>query len=272
MTKILIFTPTYDVKDYCFEEFLDHLLKFKVNAQMSAVILDNTKITSSYFEKLCARLANMSILVVRYPPDESDTVRDILATSYNIARNIVLREDYDYLLTLESDILPEPDDLQKLLDVALKEEADIVGSVNGYMIDEHDDRTLVFKSMAEAAPEPPWDSELNLRCGLRGREQTISMRCGRYGVRGWFIGSDQYKLSELEGKTQPFEVPFCALGFTLISRRVLRNVPFRYRHDYYDNPDAYFFLDVSRFDAKVFVHPGVRPVHQFQPWPRNIRR
>ncbi len=106
--KILIFTPTYEGKEYCREAFVENAKKI-VAAWGNArhIFIDNTA-HPQYAEKL--KRAGLEV----YRVERGNNSRESLTRAQNFARKIAIDEGYDYLFSLESDIFPPHDILPRL--------------------------------------------------------------------------------------------------------------------------------------------------------------
>ena len=114
--KVLVFTVTYDKKDYCFEQFVK---QFPLNYNnYRHVWIDNTDDDGEYARKL--ESYGLEVIKVR----RGNNAREALARSQNIARKIVLDEGYDYALSIESDMLNIP---KNVIQTLIGRAKDVVG-------------------------------------------------------------------------------------------------------------------------------------------------
>jgi len=107
LPKILVFTPIYDGKEYCIDEFIGYAEKLSY-PNMKHIFIDNSQ-TSDFSKKLEGKGLTV------YRVDRGSNSREALARAQNFARRIALDEDYDYIFSLESDIMCQPDILQRLI-------------------------------------------------------------------------------------------------------------------------------------------------------------
>ena len=105
--RVLVATPTYEGKDYVFKENFEAIKNLSY-PNYEYIYLDNTK-GPNYAAKLRRRGAK----VVRVPRGRNS--RDALSNAQNYARQKCLEEGFDYLLFVESDLLPPPDTIQRLM-------------------------------------------------------------------------------------------------------------------------------------------------------------
>jgi len=104
--RILIGCTTADVKDYCLDKYIK-AVKPLTYPNADILIVDNSK-DNNYFEKIKKHLP-----VIKAPYEED--VKDRIINSRNIIREKVLNENYDYFFSLEQDVIPPKDTIQRLL-------------------------------------------------------------------------------------------------------------------------------------------------------------
>lgn len=107
LPKVLMFTVTYEGKDYCFEEFLENAKQINY-PNVRHVWFDNSK-GDGYFNKL----KGLGLEV--YKVERGNNSREALARGQEMARRIAKDEGYDYLFSLESDLFPPKDIIQGLM-------------------------------------------------------------------------------------------------------------------------------------------------------------
>jgi hypothetical protein len=108
MKKILICTPTSEVKDYCFNEFsyqLKHLLY-----PVDVLFVDNSK-NPKYHLKIKEKGFN----VIYSPAIGNETIHHTMCRCNNICRDYMLIKDYDYMFSLESDVFIPENTIEHLL-------------------------------------------------------------------------------------------------------------------------------------------------------------
>lgn len=106
--KVLVGTPTYEGKDYCID---DH--KRAIQAlnypNYKHIIVDNTE-NVSYLADL-KRRGYDNVLHVDRGKNSMSAIRNSYQRIFDYARD----NDYDYLLTVEVDLMPRPDAVWRLL-------------------------------------------------------------------------------------------------------------------------------------------------------------
>ena len=105
--KVLIFTPIYREKDYCLLEFVKRARQINY-PNFKQIYIDNS-VGTSYTDRL------KKLGLEAYHIERGNNTREALARAQQFARKIAIEEDYDYLFSLESDIMVEPDILTRLM-------------------------------------------------------------------------------------------------------------------------------------------------------------
>jgi len=119
--KILVGCPTSQHKKYCLNEYLEGI-KNLTYENIHLVLVDNSE-TDEYYEKL----KKIGVSVIRGKNFEN--IKDSVINSRNILRKYCLENDYDYLLSLEQDVVPQKDVIEKLL----KHNKKIIGALYFYL-------------------------------------------------------------------------------------------------------------------------------------------
>lgn len=104
--RILVGCPTSDYKEYCLQEYTEAIKNLDYT-DYDILLIDNSK-TNSYLKKLKEK---------GIPCEKSEWFEgamDRIITSRNILRQKTLDEGYDYLFSLEQDVIPPKDALKKL--------------------------------------------------------------------------------------------------------------------------------------------------------------
>ncbi len=109
--KILISVVTYEGKDYVWDKFINNLNNLN-HQNYDVLIVDNSK-NDDYFSVLQKRI-NKSNFIIKHV-SRGLTSREAHARSLNCIRDYFLENNYDYLLNIESDLLPPRDIIKNLL-------------------------------------------------------------------------------------------------------------------------------------------------------------
>jgi glycosyltransferase involved in cell wall biosynthesis len=107
LPKVLVFSPTYEGKDYIFKEFWNAIQNLTY-PNFEFIMIDNSR-TEYYYKKLMKQ----GVPCARVP--RGGNSRQALSNAQNYARKKGVEENFDYILSIESDIIPPPDTIQRLL-------------------------------------------------------------------------------------------------------------------------------------------------------------
>jgi cellulose synthase/poly-beta-1,6-N-acetylglucosamine synthase-like glycosyltransferase len=222
--KVLIAVPIYEGKDYIFDTFYKNLMQFTYpNADF--IIIDNSK-DMHYFLKLKRRGYKCLTHVPR-----GDNSRQALCNAQNYARTKVLDEGYDYLLFVESDLLPPPDTIQQLM----IHNKPVVG---------------VFYLLGTVKKVP---------CIFIKEYKSEAL-----GMGTRLLNPEEYQEYYMNGLKQ---VHGTGLGTTLIRRDILQR--FYFWHDErFDNKhsDVYFYMDLDNNGIPVYVDTDIIVEHRPSKW------
>jgi hypothetical protein len=105
--KILIGCPTASLYEYCIDQYLDGI-KAKTYRNFNVFLVDNSE--NDDYSKL---LRKKGIGVIRC--NDGKTTKEKVINSRNLIRQKVLDEGYEYFLSLEQDVIPLPNFIEKLL-------------------------------------------------------------------------------------------------------------------------------------------------------------
>ena len=107
--KILIGCPTSEHKAYCLKEYVEVVKKLDCDV----LLVDNSE-GEDYYNKL--KELGINVIKDKYFPK----ARDRIVSSRNLLRQYCLDNNYDYLFSLEQDVIPPLDIIEKLLNSGKK--------------------------------------------------------------------------------------------------------------------------------------------------------
>tara|TARA_R100001244_G_C5168581_1_gene131542 strand:+ start:218 stop:925 length:708 start_codon:yes stop_codon:yes gene_type:complete len=222
--KILIAAPQADVKNYCFVEWLMNVKKFSYPQDCIEIFLaDNsdTNTNSIHLEK-CG-------ITVKYIPKNGRGIIETMAECHQACVDYAIKNDFDYLLHLETDIFPKHDILEKLITINKPIACGLYHIFDG------------------AYREPM----------LRMIEKDNQGYVRAYGIN---TAQGNY----LDGK--PLDVFSGALGCTLIRKDVLPKVKFRAVEGEMQHPDTWFANDMKNQNIPICVHTEAFCEHKNKSW------
>ena len=222
--KVLVGCPTSDYKSYCLGRYIA-LVKELSYDNFDFLIIDNSE-NDNYIAKI--KMYNVPFIKDVF----KENARERIVNSRNILRKKVLDEGYDYFLSLEQDVIPPKDIIERMLSYG----KDVVTGVyfaNNKMPDGSIKLIpLVYKlTDVETLTMHPLDKE------------------------------------ELWDNQGLYKVVSAGLGCVLIHRSVLEKIEFRSENKNFD--DRFFFVDCYNKKIDVFCDTSIKCKHLISrptPW------
>jgi hypothetical protein len=224
--KVLIFTPIAEHKEYCLQAFIDNVKKFTY-ANFEHIFVDNSS-SQKFTRKLIDKYGQTAYWVKR-----GGSSREGLTRSQIFARNKFLAGDYDYLLSLESDVFPPVDFIQRLLSHGKH----VVTGL--YMIGD--------KSKGQRVPC------ITIK---KYNEDLHAFGTRLLPMSEW----DDYKDNGLK------EVVAGGFGCCLIDRQTVEKIKFYYDPRFDSHSDVYFFNDCMMNGINTYVDTDLFCEHDNIPW------
>ncbi len=225
--KVLVGAPVCDLYEYCFDEFINNLKNLSYG-NYDILLVDNSKEEHFY-----NKLRNLDIKAIRLPYNEK--MRERVVLGHNTLREYALKEDYDYLLVLDQDIIPSKDVIENLI----KHNKDAVSALYfGHHV----------LSSGENKPMPfAW---------------TFIEKKDHWGRVGY--------LTEYEVESgELIEIAFSGMGCVLLSRNALEKVKFRYDLSIEAWDDRWLGYDLSLNGLKFYLDTSVICRHMYLKRPFN---
>lgn len=216
--KILVGCPTAEYKKYCLKEYADAVRAIDYN-NFDVLLVDNSE-TDEYMKEIKA----LGLNAVKGKWFAG--ARDRIIHSRNLLKDYALKNEYDYLLSLEQDVIPEPGIIKKLVSHDKK-------IVSGIVMN-----NLPVGNVVVPMPMVYVSHKLDP------------------------AGLDYISREELN-KPQLVEIKGCALACVLIHKSVLAKVNFRYAGGF---DDMMFSKDAINLGFKIFLDTEVRPKHLHSSW------
>ncbi|MEM3154080.1 MAG: hypothetical protein QW165_00750 [Candidatus Woesearchaeota archaeon] len=224
MAKVLVGIVTYGKQRYCLDEFLQCIRRQTVKADVLFVVNNGE---SAYSTLIKSKGFN----AVEDPKPASTRIERIV-NGRNYIRDYALKNNYDFLLFLDSDVLVHP----RALEALLATKFDVVAGV--YL--------NVFQLDGKPVIAPVLFKDLG------------NGQCQLYTYDG-------------AAKQQVLEIGAAGLGCTLISRKVLEEVSFRtFNNSATGGEDMAFFVDARAKGFKTVANTFVKCLHR--PYPASDPR
>lgn len=225
MMKVLVFTTTYEGKDYVFEEFLEHVKKINY-PNFRHIWLDNS-VGDDYYNKLKSKGLEV------YKIKRGGSSREAITRGQLFARKIAIDEGYDFLMSIESDLLVPPTIIQDLM----KHWQPVVTAL--YHI---------------GSP----DGSIRVPC--------ISLPEYSKEHHGWgsrLLNVNEFNDYHMKGLKQ---VHTGGMGVCLMQRHIFTEVPFYFDVRFAGHSDIYFFAKCFEKKIPVFVDTDVIVPHKNSNW------
>jgi cellulose synthase/poly-beta-1,6-N-acetylglucosamine synthase-like glycosyltransferase len=220
--RVLIGTPHSDTKNYCIEDYIARVKSLSYPFY-DVLVVDNSQSRKNY--KLLLRAGIKAIHV----KPKKHSIQTILAKSHEEIRKYALAHKYDYLLHLESDVIPPRDVIERLM----IHNHPIVSAM--YMINFGSDSHLMSQKIENFGE-------------IR---ETINMKDGA-------------DLMMVDGK---LKLTFaCGLGCVLIHRETLKKFVFRSESGANLAPDSLFALDTDALGIPKYIDTSVLCEHNNSEW------
>ena len=137
LPKILVGGPTFDGKNYCFEDWIENIKNFTYS-NFDVFLADNSD--SSDNSKMYKEKYGVECEWVTNAHNRGSIMKRV-ADGHNAVRKYMLDNDYDFLLHLESDVFPPKDIINRLL----AHNTQLVGAT--YYLYDDDKRELMIRLM-----------------------------------------------------------------------------------------------------------------------------
>lgn len=237
--KILVGCPTSDHKNYCLKDYIKSVKSLSC-PNYDILLVDNSK-TNDYYEKIKA----FGINIIRDKFQEH--ARDRIISSRNIIRDYVLRNNYDYFLSLEQDVIPPRDVIERLVSHKKEIVSGVVCHNKGGRI-----RPMVYVQMSK--------EEFEYVKAHPEQFPRTNEDFKKYGDDSAMVYK-QLDLSDVESPKLIPDVKMSSLSCLLISRSVLDKIKFRYDKNLTAFDDWWFFKDALGLGFKAFCDTSVKCKH-----------
>jgi len=218
--KVLVGCPTSIHKKYCIEEYLA-AAKNLSHPNYELVLVDNSE-TDDYYDLLDTK----GIMVLK-APYYAETARERIVISRNMLRRYALDNEFHYFLSLEQDVIPPKDSIERLL----RHQKPVVTGV--------------------------YCMEYTIKKEGQDVGKTIMPLLYRR--------QDQESYIQLNERDIAFDnlllVDAAGLGCMLIRRDVLAKIPFRFEQEKLVFDDMYFSEDLKKESIPLFADTSVTCKH-----------
>ncbi|HLC63419.1 MAG TPA: glycosyltransferase [Candidatus Nanoarchaeia archaeon] len=229
LPKILVGTPTCSLYEYCLKEYAESVNSFTY-PDYDILIVDNTQ-DDNYLKKIKA----FGLPATKGPYLKG--ARDRIIASRNLLREYAINQGYDYLLSLEQDVIPPRDVIEKLLEVNQKISSALYFNLNNQyefpnLVPGTIELPLAYKLFSKDEQKKPFKDQL-----LR-------------------------KLTKEEVLTKKkILVRMTGLGCMLIHKDVLNKIPFDYYREFLSSDDRHFCDKAAENNIPIVVDTSIICTH-----------
>ena len=234
LPKVLVTAPTSSHKDYCFTKWIENVSNFTY-PNFDIFLCDNSsdKSYSLYLEnRVKTRYPYLSFKCFHYPP-QNVPLLEMIALCHDLCRHVAKSNDYDYMLHLETDVMPQPDIIERLL----WNNKDICGAV--YYTDEGVNRKPVLQRIVPLSDNKNDIVSLNFE--------------------------PKEDIGFMDGEVK--QVGHVGLGCVLIKMDAIADIQFRWDSDYpKHSADSFFANDCYDKNIPIFADTSLVVKHKNRKW------
>lgn len=227
--KILVGCPTSDSHSYCLDEYMKALFSLDYPCY-DILIVDNSK-NECYSNKI----KEYGVEVIKIPYHSSTLKR--IVDSRNVLRQYVLDNNYDYFFSLEQDVIPPSNVIQRLL----AGNHDVISGLY-----------FGFTNKFEFPNIKPGSVIMPVAYKILNDEEKAK-ESGLQALR-------RFGINEINPPRR-VSVRMTGLGCLLIHKNVLEKMPFRYEEGKPNTDDRYFSDDVFKLGIPQVLDTSVRCKH-----------
>ena len=217
--KVLVGAPNNAKKEYCLERYINRL-KELTYPNYEIVLCDNS--SDDEFKK---KIENYGIKCLKTPWNEKSRYR--IVESRNMLRNYALDNGFDYYMSIEADVIPPKDIIERQLEHNKK----VVGGWY-YVGNSGQARPCVSQEWKAIGDDKIVQAPPTM------------VRMAQEKLMKAFLGS---------------------MGIILINREVLEKIPFRVFEHFNHHDDTWFFFDCESKGFDVWIDTELLVAHFQQP-------
>lgn len=255
LPKVLVGSVICDVYEYCTPQLLKslHSLTYK---NYNTLLVDNSQKEDFY-----KRLKERGESVVQAFSDEKD-VRLKLVECRNLLRQKVLEEGYDYLLSVDQDVIPPKDIIERLLSHQKK----VVTGVYYNRFVYNGKQMLLPILYREYSKEEQEELAANKESLRKNNPKFYSF----LEKNGWDFSKAMRQLTPEEVE-QPrlMQIKSCGTGCLFIHRSVLEKISFRRNTETKEGfEDVMFCQDLRKHNIPLYADTSIKCMHLIskKPW------
>lgn len=219
--KVLVGCPTSEHKEYCLEEYA-RAIKNLTYKNCDILLVDNSK-EDTYLEKIKEKGINVT------KGHWFEGARKRIYESRNLIREKFLEQDYDYFFSLEQDVIPPANVIEKLLERNKK-------IVSG-----------VYYSPGTIFTEQPQGGKIMPLAWVSKDDKNL--------CRMRILNPEEVEEPRL------MKIKVCGLGCVLMHRDVLEKVKFRCDEFFGLFDDIWFCRDANHYNFDIYLDTRIKCKH-----------
>lgn len=258
--KVLVVAPTYDGKIKDFEAYMSLITNLEY-PNYDICIADNSENKGgAFFKKLASYAAGNAGKKEILQTRRAKTTRQSIAKSRNQLRDYFLKGDYDFMLSVEFDLLPPKTIIKDLMQYG----APVITAMYeiGYdhkkaHLTEAGKYPLIHLALREVITERKVGAFMDFICPSCKEHLFVNNRTKQL---------DREEVQHfVDGRVK--RVHGCGMGCTLISRKALEAIDgFRVDLQYPYHDDTFFYMDLWNRNVPVYLHTGYNITHNNDDW------
>lgn len=251
--RILVGCPTHESQEYALKEYAK-AVKSLTYKNFEILLVDNSE-GNEYLKKPKKHALN----AIKGPSQGS--TRERIMNSRNILRKKFLEGNYDYLLSLEQDVIPPPNIIETLISRNTPVISGLYFNIYTNNFGKKELKPVAYAIVSDAEFEV-----LKTDTKYEGTAIRRKIESGR--VKGPQDINAQLSSREVLGN-KLLNVFFTGLGCMLIKREVLEKIKFRYTETSFD--DYAFCFDAQINKYKIWLDTSARCNHLINPNEKDKR-
>jgi hypothetical protein len=241
--RVLVGCPTHISKNYALKEWVK-TVKSLTYSNYDILLVDNSD-DNEYMKKI----KSTGIRVVKGPLSKSTKQR--IVDSRNLLREKCLEGNYDFLLSLEQDVIPPLNIIEMLMDKSAPIVAGVYLNIFKNNFGKLEPRPLAYARVSQREFDI-------LKTDKKYEGTEIRKRIEEGKIKGPDDIKAQLSMKEVE-KPRLIEVLFTGLGCMLIRKEVLEKIKFRASEASFD--DYMFCIDAQKEGYPVFLDTTAKCAH-----------
>ncbi len=248
--KVLIGIPVSEQHGYATENLIKRIENLSY-PNYDILIIDNSK-TDKHFKSIKTKKAK-----VMWDFYSFKKVRDKLVACRNYMREIILENDYDYLLCIDQDVIPPFDLIEKLI----FNHKDIVTGIYYNYFDKSNGGTIKLPVIWKFFTKEDLDYAKNNLDKIKEINPKAYKFLTDKKDDEFLLDYLQKPVSVKEATSgKLLEIKICGTGCILISKKILKEIEFRYEgEEAFD--DTFFCKDATKKGYKIYADTNVQCEH-----------